>query len=233
MKGLFKSLVTLAFITIICVIAYFLLLAMKKMYIQSWFVLNRSVVAGFLSGLILTLLIAFANFIHTQRAHARGRAESLDRFSAESAAFEKLLQGFFHAQNTPAIPQSSQLALGAALARLEERSNSILRCKRVSPLKFSAIQKRGALASPIARAERAFDLAFEAFAESCVAAYHTHSSLPYFTDEAERGAAQVELLRLLHQLFEQLQPSSALNEAYRVYRSRIDCFLGVRKALPA
>ena len=233
MKGLFKSVVTLFFITIISVIAYFLLMAMKKMYIQSWFVLNRSVIIGFLSGLTLTCLLSFANFIHAQRSHARERAANLDRFFAESAAFQALARGFQTRQGKFEIPQSSQLALGAALARLEACANSILRCERVSPLKYSAIQKRGALASPIARAEREFDLAVEAFEESCVAAYHTHSSIPYLTSEPERQAAQGELQRHLQQVLEQLDPQSALSKAQRVYRSRIGRFLGIRQARPA
>ncbi len=232
MKGLLKSVVTLAFITIVCVIAYFLFAVMKKMYIQSWFLLNRSIIIGFLSGLIVTFLIAFANFTHTQRAHARERAASLDLFQKESTAFLALLQGFASEQGKLIIPQSSQLALGAALARLEERANSILRCERVSPLKHSVIQKRGALASPIARAERTFDLAFEAFEESCVAAYHTHSSIPYLTSEPERQAAQGELQRHLQQVLKQLDPQSALSEAQRVYRGRIGRFLGIRQARP-
>jgi hypothetical protein len=232
MKGLLKRLVTPAFIGVSCLIAYFLFLAMKGLYIESWFVLNRSVVIGFLSGLIVTFLIAFSNFTHTQRAHARDRAASLDLFQMESSAFLALVQGFSSEQGKLIIPQSSQLTLGAALARLEACANSILRCERVSPLKYSVIQKRGALASPIARAEREFDLAFEAFEETCVAAYHTHSSIPYLTSEPERQAAQGELQRHLQQVLEQLDPQSALSKAQRDYRSRIDRLFGIRQARP-
>lgn len=230
MKGLFKSVVTLSFITIVGVIAYFLLTAMKKMYLQSWFLLNRSVIIGFLSGLILTCLLSFANFIQAQRSHARERAVALDRFFAESAAFLNLARGFQAERGVFEIPQENQLALGAALARLAERASSLSLCERISPLPYSAIQRRGVFASPIARTERAFDQSFVAFEESCVAAYHTHSSLPYLTSEPERQAAQVELQRHLQQVMEQLNPQSALSKAQLDYRSRIDRFLGARPA---
>ena len=90
MKGLFKGVVTLCFITISCVIAYFLLMAMIKLHIQSWIVLNRSVIVGFLSGLILTCMLSFANFIHAQRSHARERASHLDQLFTEAAALQAL-----------------------------------------------------------------------------------------------------------------------------------------------
>lgn len=229
MKGLFKSVVTLSFITIVCVIAYFLLMAMKKMYIDSWFVLNRSVIVGFLSGLILTCLLSFANFIHAQRSHARERASNLDQFFAEAHAFQALANGFQTAQGTVEIPQESQFALGSALARLAERASSLSLCEKISPLPLGAIQRRGVFASPIARTERAFDLTFVAFEESCIAAYHAHSSLPYLTDRSERQAAQSAFLRRIQELLNMLQPENALMQAYAAYRGRIDRFLGTHQ----
>lgn len=230
MKGLFKSVVTLSFITIVGVIAYFLLTAMKKMYLQSWFLLNRSVIIGFLSGLILTCLLSFANFIQAQRSHARERAVALDRFFAESAAFLNLARGFQAERGVFEIPQENQLALGAALARLAERASSLSLCERISPLPYSAIQRRGVFASPIARTERAFDQSFVAFEENCVAAYHMHSSLPYLTDSIELEAARTAFLQRLGQIYDMLQPDRALTQAYLAYRARIDRFLGARPA---
>lgn len=143
MKWQWKSAITLSFILIICLVVAVLLAAMKKMYIESWFLLNRNVMVGFLSGLLLTFVVSLSNFAHTQRTHARERAAALDAFSEESSALQALISGFGGEENAPAVPESSQLALGQALARLVDRVNAIQRNERFRRERAVRFKKAG------------------------------------------------------------------------------------------
>lgn len=233
MKILFKSAVTLTFLTIIFVATSFLLTAMKKLYIDSWFVWNPSVAIGLLSGLILTTLISLANFHQLQRAHAKERAALLAGFQAESAAFQKMAHALRREPEGFEIPAQEHHELELALARLDGLTVKILRSERISPLKGATIQKFKQLASPIAKAELAFDRAFAPFAESCAAAYHAHSILPYLGEETERQATQRDFMRNLQQVYDALQPGSALDAALRQYLANTNRFLGFRQTKEA
>jgi len=229
MKRLFRGVVILSFITVICVIAYFLLSAMKKMYIESWFFLDRSVIIGFLSGLFLTFIISLVNYHHALCEHARERKTLLDAFIAESDSFRSTIEPLQAGDDAFAIPDQLQPELERALARLDDCAGKIARSERISPLKSASIAKRGKFASRIARAELAFDRAFAPFAESCGAAFHAHSVLPYLKDETERQAAQEDFMLNLSRVSEALQEKSSLMLALRAYHDRIDRFLGIRR----
>jgi len=229
MKRLFRGVVILSFITVICVIAYFLLSAMKKMYIESWFFLDRSVIIGFLSGLLLTFVISLVNYHHALCEHARERKALLDAFVAESDSFRRTIEPLQGGDGAFVIPDPLRPELERALARLDDCAGRITRCERISPLKSATIAKRGKLASRIARAELAFDRAFAPFAESCGAAFHAHSVLPYLKDEHEKAAKQEEFLQHLQHIFDAMQPDSPFQSAVRAYLKRINQFLGVRK----
>ncbi len=228
MKRLFRGVVILSFITVICVIAYFLLSAMKKMYIASWFFLDRSVIIGFLSGLLLTFIISLVNYHHALCEHARERKALLDAFVAESDSFRRTIDPLHGGDGAFVIPDQLRPELERALARLDDCAGKITRCERISPLKSATIAKRGKLASRIARAELAFDRAFAPFSESCSAAFHAHSVLPYLKDETERQAAQEDFMLNLSRVSDALQEKSNLMLALRAYHSRIDRFLGIR-----
>lgn len=229
MKRLFRGVVILSFITVICVIAYFLLSAMKKMYIESWFFLDRSVIIGFLSGLLLTFIISLVNYHHALCEHARERKALLDAFVAESDSFRRTIDPLQVGDGTFVIPDQLQPELERALVRLDDCAGKIARSERISPLKSATIAKRGKLASRIARAELAFDRAFAPFAESCGAAFHAHSVLPYLKDETERQAAQEDFMLNLSRVSDALQEKSSLMLALRAYHDRIDRFLGLRR----
>ena len=230
MKRLFRGLVILAFISIIFVIAYFLLSAMKKLYIQSWFFLDRSVIIGFFSGLGLTFIISLVNYHHALCDHARERATLLDEFAAEADAFCRTIDPLKNADGAFVIPEQMQPELERALARLDDRAGKLVRCEKISPFKYATIEKRGRCASKIARAELAFDRAFAPFAENCSLAFHAHGVMPYLKDGAELQAAQEEFLRNLVRVSDGLRQESALRAALAAYRERIDRFLGVRRA---
>lgn len=228
MKRLFRGVVILSFITVICVIAYFLLSAMKKMYIESWFFLDRSVIIGFLSGLLLTFIISLVNYHHALCEHARERKALLDAFVAESDSFRRTIDPLRGGDGMFVIPDQLQPELERALARLDDCAGKIARSERISPLKSATIAKRGKCASRIARAELAFDRAFAPFAESCCTAFHAHSVLPYLKDETEWQAAQEDFMRNLIRVSDALQEKSSLMLALRAYHDRIDRFLGIR-----
>lgn len=229
MKRLFRGLVILTFITVTCVIAFFLLSAMKKLYIESWFFLDRMVIIGFLSGLGLTFVISLVNYHHALSDHARERRALLDAFVAESDSFRGIIEPLQDGNGAFVIPDQLQPELERALARLDDCAGKIARSERISPLKSATIEKRGKLASKIARAELAFDRAFAPFAERCGAAYHAHSVLPYLKDETERQTMQEDFLRNLSHVSDALQEKSSLMLALRAYHDRIDRFLGVRR----
>ncbi|MEA4915573.1 MAG: hypothetical protein VB061_13490 [Christensenella sp.] len=230
MKRLFRGVVILLFLTVICVIAFFLLSALKKMYISSWLFFDRSVVIGFLSGLGLTFFISLINYHHALRDHAKERASLLDAFAAESESFLRTMDRLQTGDGTFTIPEQLHPELERALARLDDCAGKIARCERISPLKSTTIEKRGKLASRIARTELAFDQAFAPFTESCSTAFHAHGALHYFKDEDERRNAQEDFLRNLKQVFDALEPNSTMRFALEAYRSRIGRFLGVRHA---
>jgi hypothetical protein len=229
MKRLFRGLVILMFITIVCVIAYFLLSAMKKMYIESWFFLDRSVVIGFLSGLLLTFIISLVNYHHALSDHAQERKALLNAFAAEAEAFYRMIEPLREDSGSFAIPEQLQPELERALARLDDSAGKIIRGERLSPLKGTTIEKRGRFASKNAKSELAFDRAFVPFAESCNAAFHAHSILPYLKDEQEKAATQEEFLSHLQRIFDAMQPGSPLDTSARAYLARIDRFVWVKK----
>lgn len=229
MKRLFRGLVILTFITVTCVIAFFLLSAMKKLYIESWFFLDRMVIIGFLSGLGLTFVISLVNYHHALSDHARERRALLDAFVAESDSFRGIIEPLQDGNGAFVIPDQLQPELERALARLDDCAGKIARSERISPLKSATITKRGKFASKNERAELAFDRAFAPFAESCGAAYHAHSVLPYLKDETERQTMQEDFLRNLSHVSDALQEKSSLMLALRAYHDRIDRFLGVRR----
>ncbi len=230
MKRLFRGIVILSFITIICIIVYLLLFALKKIYIESWFFFDRSIIIGFLSGLLLTFIISFVNYHHALRDHAKERVSLLNAFSAESESFLRATGQIQNSDGTFNIPEQLHPALERALARLDDCAGKIARCERISPLRGTTIEKRGKLASKIAKTELAFDQAFAPFAESLSVAFHAHGVLPYFHDENERWNTQEDFLRNLKQVFEALEPNSAMQLALQAYRGRIDRFLGVHHA---
>ena len=229
MKRQFRGLVILTFIAVTCVIAYFLLSAMKKMYIDSWFFLDRSVVIGFLSGLLLTIVISFVNFHHAVCEHASERSAQIDALLAEMESFRRTMEPMQTAGGAVTVPEQLQPELERALARLDDITGKIIRGERMSPLKSATIEKRGRFASKNARAELAFDRAFVPFAESCNAAFHAHSILPYLKDELEKAAKQEEFLRHLKHIFGAMQPDSPFQSAVRAYLMRINQFLGVKR----
>ena len=229
MKWQWKSAITLSFILIICLVVAVLLAAMKKMYIESWFLLNRNVMVGFLSGLLLTFVVSLSNFAHTQRTHARERAAALDAFSEESSALQALIGDFGGEENAPAIPESSQLALGQTLAHLVDRVNAIQRNEKISPRTSRSIQKGGLFVSSIVKSELAFDLAFAAFEEGCVKAYHTFSSLPFLTDAGERQQALEGFSRQLRELSSALAVGSALSYTMADFRAAIRKAFGEKR----
>ena len=230
MKRLFRGIVILSFITIICIIVYLLLFALKRMYIESWFLFDRSVIIGFLSGLLLTFIISLVNYHHALRDHAKERASLLNEFTTESESFLRSIGQIQNSDGTFNIPDQLHPALEHALAQLDDSAGKLARCERISPLNGTTIEKRGKLASRIAKTELAFDQAFTPFAENCSTAFVAHGSLPYFKDEDERRNTQEDFLRNLKQIFDALAADSAMRFALEAYRERIDRFLGVRQA---
>lgn len=229
MKRLFRGLVILSFISIIFVIAYFLLSAMKKLYIESWFFLDRSVIIGFFSGLGLTLIISLVNYHHALSDHARERGTLLGEFATEADAFLRTIEPLQNGNGAFVIPDQLQPELERALARLDDRAGKIVRCEKISPLKSATIAKRDRCASKIARAELAFDRAFATFAESCGAAFHAHGVMPYLKEGTELQHAQEEFLINLRRISDALKQGSVLRLALVAYRERIDRFLGIRR----
>ena len=229
MRGQYKSAVTLTFISIVCLIVALLLVAMKKLYIESWFMLNRNVVTGLVSGLLITSIFSFSNLVYAQRSHARERASLLDSFSAQSASFLSFLGGLKTKDGTLDIPPAGQYDLGQALALLHERANAVLRSERISPLKGTAVQQGGMFVSPLAKSEYAFELAFSEFEQGCNEAYQLHSSLPYLADRSEQDRLFEDFLRQLRELALALDSGSALQATLALYRSEIRKLLGGKR----
>ncbi|MEZ4626665.1 MAG: hypothetical protein R2912_00645, partial [Eubacteriales bacterium] len=108
MKRMFRGVVILSFITVTCVIAYFLLSAMKRIYIESWFFMDRSVVIGFFSGLGVTLVISLVNFHHALCDHARERKALLNEFAAEADSFRRTIEPMQGEDGAFVIPDQLQ-----------------------------------------------------------------------------------------------------------------------------
>ncbi|HAX40438.1 MAG TPA: hypothetical protein DCY10_06155 [Clostridiales bacterium] len=229
MKGLFRSAVTLSFITIVCIIISLILSAMRKIYIQSWLVLNPSILIGFLTGLVLTSLISLANVFHLQRSHARDLTAALAAFQTESDSFRHLILQIRDARGMLTVSDQNHQALALALARLNECACKIMHCDKVSPLKSATIQKNRLFASAFAKTEVAFHQAFSAFAAYCEAAYHAHSLLPYLKNEEEKQETLRAFEKSLILVYEALEPGSALDTAFETYRTKIDRFLDIRQ----
>ena len=229
MKPLYRSAVTLTFLTIIGIVISVLFVAMKRLHIESWFFFNPSVIIGFLSGFLLVSIISLGNIHHMRRRIAKGILTDLDGFSSATESIRALLPGRTDAS---AIPEHLHPELMRALSLLDERAGSILRGERLAPVKGTTIQRWKRLCSPLARAEYAFYEEFAPVAEHASAAYRTQSMLPYLKDETERSATQDEFMRSLNQLLLALQPESAFVAGLRDYRERVDHFLGARRATP-
>ena len=229
MKPLYRSAVTLTFLTIIGIVISVLFVAMKRLHIESWFFFNPSVIIGFLSGFLLVSIISLGNIHHMRRRIAKGILTDLDGFSSAAESIRALLPGWTDAS---AISEHLHPELMRALSLLDERAGSILRGERLAPVKGTTIQRWKRLCSPLARAEFAFYEEFAPVAEHASAAYRTQSMLPYLKDETERNATQDELMRSLNQLLLALQPDSAFEAGLRDYRERVDHFLGARRTPP-
>ena len=229
MKPLYRSAVTLTFLTIIGILISVLFVAMKRLHIESWFFFNPSVIIGFLSGFLLVSIISLGNIHHMRRRVAKGILTDLDGFSNAAESIRALLPDWTDAS---AIPGQLHPELMRALSLLDERAGSILRGERLAPVKGTTIQRWKRLCSPLARAEFAFYEAFAPVAEHASAAYRTQSMLPYLKDETERSATLDELMRNLTQLLLALQPDSAFKAGLRDYRERVDHFLGARRTTP-
>ena len=229
MKPLYRSAVTLTFLTIIGIVISVLFVAMKRLHIESWFFFNPSVIIGFLSGFLLVSIISLGNIHHMRRRIAKGILTDLDGFSSAAESIRALLPDWTDAS---AIPEQLHPELMRALSLLDERAGSILRGERLAPVKGTTIQRWKRLCSPLARAEYAFYEEFAPVAEHASAAYRTQSMLPYLKDETERSATQDEFMRSLNQLLLALQPESAFVAGLRDYRERVDHFLGARRTTP-
>ena len=229
MKPLYRSAVTLTFLTIIGIVISVLFVAMKRMHIESWFFFNPSVIIGFLSGFLLVSIISLGNIHHMRRRIAKGILTDLDGFSSAAESIRNLLA---NQTDATAIPEQLQPELMRALLLLDERAGSILRGERLAPVKGTTIQRWKRLCSPLARAEFAFYEVFAPVAESAGTAYRAQSILPYLKDEVERTNAQSEFMRSLNQLLPALQPESAFVSSMCDYRERVDHFLGARRATP-
>lgn len=232
MKPLYRSAVTLTFLTIIGIVISILFVAMKRMHIESWFFNNPSIVIGFLSGFLLVSIISLGNIHHLRRTQAKGILSDLDGFAESAESIRALLPGRDADLSAPATPSQTNPEVMRALALLDERAGSLLRGERLSPLKDTTILRWKYLCTPLARVEYAFYELFTPVAESASAAYRTQSILPYLTDETERAATQEEFLRSLNTLASALRPESAFIDRMRDYRESVDHFLGARRITP-
>ena len=230
MKPLYRSAVTLTFLTIVGIVISVLFAAMKRLHIESWFFFNPSVIIGFLTGFLLVSIISLGNIHHMRRRIAKDILTDLDGFSSAAESVRALLPDL--TADTSVIPEELHPELMRALALLDERAGSMLRGERLAPVKGTTIQRWKRLCSPLARAEYAFYEAFAPVAEHASAAYRTQSMLPYLKDKTERSATQNELMRSLSQLLPALQPESAFVAGLRDYREKVDHFLGARRTTP-
>ena len=229
MKILFKSAVTLSFIAIICIVLSLLLSAMKELFISSWFVFNKSVIVGVLSGLVLTCIIALVQFMQYQRENAKERAEQLRDFRREADAFQAIVTKYSTTGETLSIPDEEQQALGTTLTRLNERSMRMLRYERLSPLKSGTATRFRRFASPMTKAESAFFTALLPFAESAHAAENAHHILPYLTDSVEIQKNRSLLRQSLQQMLTSLAQNGALDTVFLQYQKEVHRFLGIKK----
>lgn len=229
MKILFKSAVTLCFIAIICIVLSLLLSAMKELFISSWFVFNKSVVVGVLSGLVLTCIIALIQLMQYQRENAKERAELLRDFRREFDVFQAIVAESPHDGEALTISDEQQQALGTTLTRLNELSMRMLRCERLSPLKSGTAARFKRFASPMTKAEGAFFTALLPFAENAHAAEHAHHILPYLTDAAEIQKNRSLLGRSLEQMLAFLAPNGALDTVFLQYQHEVLRFLGIKE----
>ena len=229
MKILFKSAVTLCFIAIICIVLSLLLSAMKEMFISSWFVFNKSVVVGVLSGLALTCIIALIQLMQYQRESAKERAEQLGDFRREADVFQAIVTESASTGELLTVSDAQQQALGTTLARLNELSMRMLRCERLSPLKSGTAMRFKRFASPMTKTEGAFFTALLTFAENAHAAEHAHHILPYLADAAEIQKNRSLLGQSLQQMLVSLAPNGALDTDLLQYQREIHRFLGIKE----
>ena len=232
MKPLYRSAVTLTFLTIIGVVIAILFVAMKRLHIESWFFFNPSILIGFLSGFLLVSTISLVNIHYMRRRHAKDILSDLDGFLEAAATIRNLLPDWTADPAINAVPEQKHPELERALALLDERAGSLLHIERLSPVKDTTIQRWKRLCSPLARAEFAFYEAFTPFAESCSTAYRTQSILPYLKNETERIATQNDFNRSLQAVVLSLKTGSALEERLHDYRARVDRFIGARRTTP-
>ncbi|MEA4869157.1 hypothetical protein SDC9_137784 [bioreactor metagenome] len=229
MKILFKSAVTLSFIAIICIAIALLLNAMKELFIESWFVFNKSILVGVLSGLVLTCIIALIHFMQYQRENAKERAIQLSEFQKEAAAFQTIVAECSAPDGSIAIPNQRQQEMGSALSRLNELSIRILRGEQISPLKNATVKRLKRLVSPISMTEAAFYTALLPFAECCHAAEQAHHMLPYLTDKTETEKNRSELVQNLLEMQRSLAPDGAFVTALLQYQHDVRRFLGIKE----
>ena len=229
MKILFKSAVTLCFIAIICIVLSLLLSAMKELFISSWFVFNKSVVIGVLSGLVLTCIIALIQLMQYQRENAKERAELLRDFRRESDVFQAIVTESASTGELLTVSDAQQQALGTTLARLNELSMRMLRGERFSPIQSATKQWLKRLASPVSKAETAFLTALLPLAEICHAAEQAHHILPYLTDESEKQKKRLLLGQSLQYILASLAPNGALDTVFLQYQHEVLRFLGIKE----
>lgn len=229
MKILFKSAVTLSFIAIICIVLSLLLSAMKEMFISSWFIFNKSVVIGVLSGLALTCIIALIQLMQYQRENAKERAEQLGDFRREADVFQAIVTESASTGELLTVSDAQQQALGTTLTRLNELSMRMLRGERFSPIQSATKQWLKRLASPVSKAETAFLTALLPLAEICHAAEQAHHVLPYLTDESEKQKKRLLLGQSLEQMLASLTRGGALDLALLQYENAINRFLGIKE----
>ena len=129
MKPLYRSAVTLTFLTIIGIVISVLFVAMKRMHIESWFFFNPSVIIGFLSGFLLVSIISLGNIHHMRRRIAKDILTDLNGFSSAAESIRTLLPDWTDAS---AIPEQLHPELMRALSLLDERAGSILRGERLA-----------------------------------------------------------------------------------------------------
>ena len=232
MKPLYRSAVTLTFLTIIGIVSSVLFAAMKRLHIESWFFFNPSITVGFLSGFLLVCIISLGNIHHLRRRQAKDILSNLDGFSNAAESIRGLFPDGAANLTAPAVPEPTHQQLMRALAVLDERTGILLRGERLAFVKGTTIQRWNRLCSPLARTEFGFYEAFAPIAESASAAYRTLSILPYLADEPERITTQNEFLFRLQALILAIQPESALEEQLRNYRAIVDHFIGARRVLP-
>ena len=228
MKILFKSAVTLCFIAIICIVLSLLLSAMKEIFISSWFIFNKSVVVGVLSGLALTCIIALIQLLQYQRESAKERAVQLRDFRREADIFQAILTESANTAEMHTVSDAQQQVLGTTLTRLNELATRMLRGERFSPIQSATKQWLKRLASPVSKAEAAFLTALLPLSEHCHAAEQAHHVLPYLTDESEKQKNRLLLHQSLEQMLASLARGGALDLALLQYESAINRFLGKR-----